>query len=298
MISIPEGFKKRITQTHGQKGDIWLRSLEETIGFCEQRWNIRISEPFDLSFNYVTRIRFTSGTEGVLKLCFPGKDCASEINTLRIYEGVSMCRLIDSIEERGILLVERLSPGHNLKSISYDPAAVKIAALLMKKMQGQSAMSNNFQSISDWALGISKLRDHFNGRSGPFPEAIVQRVESLFPKLIATQKRCYILHGDLHHENILLNDGEWKLIDPKGVIGEIEYEIIPFIINNLPDDKFECVIDTRIQTFQKEVAVDTARVYAWGLCHMLLSGWWNIEDKFGVSERDLAILEHFHAKID
>jgi streptomycin 6-kinase len=297
MISIPEGFEKRIRQTHGQKGDGWLRSLKETIGFCEQHWKIKILEPFDLSFNYVTRIRFGNGTEGVLKLWVPGKDCSSEINTLRIYEGVSMCKLIDCIEERGILLMERLNPGSNLKTISYDVAAVKIAALLIKKMQRQSVKSNNFQSISDWATGISKLRDHFNGGSGPFPETIVKRVESLFPNLISTQKNSYLLHGDFHHGNILLSNGEWKLIDPKGVTGEIEYEMIPFIVNNLPDDQFERVIDTRIQTFQKELGTDSDRVYAWGLCHMLLSGWWNIEDNLGVSDRDLSILEHFNSKI-
>jgi streptomycin 6-kinase len=297
MISIPEGFEERIRQTHGHNGDVWLSSIKETIRFCEQRWNIKISDPFDLSFNYVTRIRFGNRTEGVLKLCLPGKDCSSEINTLRIYEGVSMCRLIDCIEERGILLIERLNPGSNLKTISYDVAAVKIAALLMKKMQSQSVKSNDLQSISDWATGISKLRDHFNGGAGPFPETIVKRVESLFPKLMSTQKNSYLLHGDFHHGNILLSNGEWKLIDPKGVIGEVEYEMIPFIVNNLPASQFEDVIDTRIQTFQNELVIDTGRVYAWGLCHMLLSGWWNIEDNFGVSEVDLAILKHFNSKV-
>jgi streptomycin 6-kinase len=297
MISITEGFEMRIRQTHGQKGDVWLRSLKETIGFCEQHWKIKILEPFDLSFNYVTRIRFGNGTEGVLKLCVPGKDCSSEINTLRIYEGVSMCRLIDCIEERGILLIERLNPGSNLKTISYDVAAVKVAALLMKKMQRQSVKLNDLQSITDWATGISKLRNHFNGGSGPFPETIVKRVESLFPKLMSTQKNSYLLHGDFHHGNILLSHGEWKLIDPKGVIGEVEYEMISFIVNNLPASQFEDVIDTRIQTFQKELVIDTGRVYAWGLCHMLLSGWWNIEDNLGVSEVDLAILKHFNSKI-
>ena len=35
-----------------------------------------------------------------------------------------------------------------------------------------------------------------------------------------------LLHGDLQHYNVLLDkDRGWVAIDPKGVVGELEYEV-------------------------------------------------------------------------
>ena len=41
-----------------------------------------------------------------------------------------------------------------------------------------------------------------------------------------------LLHGDLHHENILLDaSGNWKAIDPQGRIGEQCLECGRFLLN-------------------------------------------------------------------
>lgn len=47
----------------------------------------------------------------------------------------------------------------------------------------------------------------------------------------------YLLHGDLHHDNILLkNDGKYSIIDPKGVIGPRIFDIPRFILNELDEN--------------------------------------------------------------
>lgn len=44
-------------------------------------------------------------------------------------------------------------------------------------------------------------------------------------KLAASQDETTLLHGDLHHYNVLSDVRRgWLAIDPKGVIGEVEYE--------------------------------------------------------------------------
>lgn len=44
-----------------------------------------------------------------------------------------------------------------------------------------------------------------------------------------------VLHGDLHHENILLDNDIWKFIDPHGVIGFPINEICAFV-NDIEED--------------------------------------------------------------
>jgi streptomycin 6-kinase len=47
-----------------------------------------------------------------------------------------------------------------------------------------------------------------------------------------------LLHGDLHHDNMLRNQaGEWKAIDPQGVIGAPFMESARFIQNHVIDEK-------------------------------------------------------------
>ena len=43
----------------------------------------------------------------------------------------------------------------------------------------------------------------------------------LRPKLGATQRDVVVLHGDMHHENVLkFSSRGWPAIDPKGLVGE------------------------------------------------------------------------------
>ncbi|MGF9906387.1 aminoglycoside phosphotransferase family protein [Brevibacillus porteri] len=71
----------------------------------------------------------------------------------------------------------------------------------------------------------------------------LERAMQWYKKLLSTQKEQCLLHGDLHHENILRAEREpWLAIDPNAL------------------------------SLQKE------RVLAWAYCHSVLSAWWFIED--------------------
>ena len=57
------------------------------------------------------------------------------------------------------------------------------------------------------------------------------RVESIFNELCADCSNDIILHGDLHHDNILQSDTSWSVIDPHGYIGDPCAEVGPMIFN-------------------------------------------------------------------
>jgi len=294
---VPKAFSNRIIHVHGEHGRLWLNNLNELISFAEERWKLQVLAPFNLSFNYVAPVIFQDGTKGVLKIICSGAACVNELSALKAC-GEVMCRVIDHHADRGIILLERLTPGVNLKSIADDAEAVRIAASVIRKMKNRKLFSlTTFPTIADRALGISDLRKHFKGRAGPFSEKVIEKVEASFRDLIATQKDIYFLHGDFHHENILHHHGEWKLIDPKGLIGEMEYEITTFLINNIPDRDCGRAIENRISLFAKELNANAERIYRWGLCHSLLAAWWNAEDNLGVSDTDLAMIAYFNNKV-
>lgn len=280
MIHLPEKFTQTIRNVHQAKGECWLNNFNKLIQYCEQKWSIHILDPFPLSYNFVAPAFLKDGQKVVLKLCVPNKEAITEIETLRFYNGKGMVRLIEADTEKGILIVERLRPGKTLNSLSNDQEAVLIAANLIKKMLAR--VSNHapvlIPSTVEWAQGFRKLKSHFNGKSGPLPEQMVYKAEAFFTKLNSTIKNPRLLHGDLHHENILSSEKEWVAIDPKGVLGETEYEVVSFLMNHLPEKATLETIKSRINLFAKELSLQKERIIAWAFSQAVLSAWWCIED--------------------
>jgi len=298
VTSVPDIFSKKVVEVYGSRGKAWLDSLPDLIATCSVRWRCAVQAPFDVrGVNYVAPVNLSNGTEAVLKLCVPGKECEHEINVLRHYAGRAMCRLLESDASIGALLLERVGKGVDLRSIPDERARVKIAASLIKNMRLEPQSSSYpFPGLSERYSSLLNARSRLQG-AGLFPSDIVDKVRDESARLMGTQNDTYVLHGDFHHQNILRFPDGWRLIDPKGVVGEVEYELIPFLMNELPDGDFGTVIDQRIVYFDEDLAIDIDRTYAWGLCHSLLSCWWNVEDHQDVTDRDIAIVRHFAEKV-
>jgi streptomycin 6-kinase len=74
-------------------------------------------------------------------------------------------------------------------------------------------------------------------------------------------------------------------IDPKGVIGEVEYEIGASLRN--PWEKPELfasreTVERRLKCFETGLGLDSDRALAWGFAQAVLSVVWSIEDGFAV----------------
>jgi streptomycin 6-kinase len=279
LIHLPEKFTQTIMGVHQDKGKLWLDDLHGLIQYCEDKWSLQVLNPYPLSYNYVAPAVYKNGLEAVLKLGVPSKEVHYEIEALRLYNGNGMAKLIDSDAEKGILILERAKPGETLKSIKNDEEATLIAADIMIKLRVPAPCPLLFPSTSQWADGLMKLRSHYQGSTGQIPEYLVRKAEERFTKLNSTIKKVQLLHGDLHHENILSTEREpWLAIDPKGLVGEAEYEVISFLMNNLPEDQPIEIIKRRVDLFVEKLQLNKERVLAWAFCHAILSAWWCIED--------------------
>lgn len=87
-----------------------------------------------------------------------------------------------------------------------------------------------------------------------------------------------LLHGDLHYGNILLSDEHgWLSIDPKGVIGEKEYEIpFPRIAQDGMVNKI--TLKCHLDQFIEISGFDRQRVLVWAFSKAVLAAWWSFED--------------------
>lgn len=140
-----------------------------------------------------------------------------------------------------------------------------------------------FPSVTDWAADLGKWRKRFGSMSSPLPNALVDWAEALFAELIATMSERVLLHGDLHHGNILRADRQpWLPIDPKGLIGEPAYTTGALLRNPPPRllnmDCPDRVLARRIEQLSDHLDLDRARVRGWALAQAVLAASWVLED--------------------
>ncbi len=231
---IPDNFARLTAEVHGAAGVAWLAALPALLADCERRWGLRVGPPFALSYNYVAPAVRADGTEVVLKLGVPHRELLSEIAALQVYAGRGSVQLLAADAARGILLLERLQPGTPLVELG-DDAATAIAAAVMRDLGQPVPAQHAFRTVSDWAAGLGKLRRRFGGGSGPLPARLVGLAEGLFAELLPSQAAPVVLHGDLHHWNIVAAQRQpWLALDPKGILGEPAYEVGAWLRNPLP----------------------------------------------------------------
>jgi streptomycin 6-kinase len=125
------------------------------------------------------------------------------------------------------------------------------------------------------------------------PAALVERAGALYAELQATQQTTRLLHGDLQHYNVLWGEQRgWTAIDPKGVVGELEYEIGAITRNPVErPDMFasRAIVERRLEHFARELKLNYARTLSWTFAQAVLSAIWSVEDGFAVNATNPAI---------
>jgi streptomycin 6-kinase len=279
--TISPRLARTVVDVYGDDGAAWLARLPDTIADYARRWSLTVLPPFpNLSYNYVAPALRADGMELVLKLGVPDPSVESESAALRHYDGHGSARLIEADPAGGAILIERLRPGTTLATIEDDVQATAIAAEVMRQLWRPAPQQHSFPNVADWADGLERLRAEFGGGTGPFPPRLVEMAERLFAELLGSQAAPVLLHGDLHHENILAATRQpWLAIDPKGIVGEPAYEVGALLRNRLeaaPD--LRRLQTRRIDQLSEALGLDRERLLGWSMAQAVLSAWWSYED--------------------
>jgi len=136
----------------------------------------------------------------------------------------------------------------------------------------------DFPTTKDW---LSRLNKPIHLPSD-FSEKQINRAREIAADLHKNQGKNVLLHGDLHHFNILSSEREpWVAIDPKGVVGVPEYEIGAFLRNPIPGiavtPNLQAVLSRRVDIFCEMLGFDKQAVISWAFAQAALSAVWAVD---------------------
>lgn len=272
----------------GAGGAEWLKRLPDMISEYESKWSFKAHTPFELNYNYVAPVELADGIKAVIKIGYPeDREFQSEITALQTFNGEGICRLLQVDQPNAAMLLERIMPGTVLGSIEDDDEATRTIANVMKQLHKPLPETHNFITIAEWVTAIPEYKAK-HGTDGILPAHLVDKAGELFAHLIATSQPPMLLHGDLHHHNILLSAKRgWVAIDPKGVAAEPVYEVAAMIRN--PYDKLKSVtnleplLQRRIAILSEELGFEATRIRDWCFAQCMLSAVWSAEGVKGPS---------------
>ncbi|EHL32614.1 aminoglycoside phosphotransferase family protein [Legionella drancourtii] len=274
-------LKNTVSLVHGDVGTQWWQRLPQFLEHLARTQKLTLLTPFEhLSFNYVLPVLGPKEEEWVLKVNVPHNEFSKEIHALRHFNGRGSARLIAANPEEGWMLIERLLPGTRLVDVLDEQQAIPIAVSVMQRLWTPVTEPLLFISLEEW-LGCLEQLDAQASLQQLVSKKLRDFVISRTKELISSQGEPVLLHGDLHHYNILQHQSEWLAIDPKGIVGEREFEIGAFLRNPF------CVVEDPLET--KELArnldwvidltaFNRERVLSWCIIQAILCVCWYVED--------------------
>lgn len=215
--------------------------MDEIATRLAEKWGFSPTE--ELPAGHCSRV-YADATR-VLKVPFRGEEMSSGWRAALLLSGGMGPEVFEHDPETGSLLMERVVPGTTLADSGLsDEDCLEIVLGFAEQMRGLP---------TEGMLPVSEYFDRDSMSLRWLDESSPEKV---------------FLHGDLHHFNILWDERKgWRVIDPKGLVGDPSFEMTAFLRNPIPDvanwPEVSTVFERRLARMDRVPGVDGTRVLAW-----------------------------------
>jgi streptomycin 6-kinase len=216
----------------------WLTNLPDVVTEIASRWELELGDPYFPGGQcaWVAQARNPAGDELVLKIGWRHREAEHEADGLRHWDGhgAVRCFATRSLDDTTALLLERCSPGRQLKCSLPEPQQDEIIAGLLHRLWARAPQDGHpFSTIAEmcgqWADWFEL--DYATDSRGLDPGLAREGVATL-RKLPSTANTAVLLCTDLHAGNVLAARREpWLVIDPKPFVGDPAYDPVQHMLN-------------------------------------------------------------------
>jgi streptomycin 6-kinase len=265
------------------------KELSDRIVFCARIWRVTIERTRATDTSVIVYGRRDEQPVVLKVVKEPGDEWRCGEVAAK-FGGRGVVQVHDYAE--GAAVFERLDPGEPLADLAKngrDEEATDILATLLGRMAPLEP-PEWCPTVERWGEAFARYVASGDDR---VPRDLVEPAQRIHSDLCRTQRVPALLHGDLHHYNVLSDRTRgWCAIDPKGVVGELEYEIGAALRN--PIDRPDLyapldVVERRLDQFGVALGIDVGRARGWCFAQAVLAAILGLKD--GDSTEAAAVLQ-------
>ena len=276
-------FKQNIVSIYGNKGEQWLDSLPDITAKIANEHNLSGLTPVNnMTFNYVAS-GYQNDNPIILKIGMNSKALTKEASCLKAFAKHATAEVI--ADDTNMIIMQRAVPGSTLKSHfpDNDIDATKILCASIKELHKALIPENhNFYHLSELFKTLDQKLD--------ISDEILTKAKRLKDNLLKSTTKEVLLHGDLHHDNILNGESRrssksedgWLVVDPKGFIGDPAFEPAAYLCNPIPEllhkDNAKQIVSARIKLCAEKLEIPEQRIKDWLYVKSVLCWAWSLED--------------------
>ena len=292
MFILEEQKKNLIVKRFGSS---FTNMVEYKVNYAINTW--KISE-LDLIDSYSSNLVFRgySSIYGavVIKLCVNENEFENEVNALKLFNNDFFCSLFDFDHENLLLLEEKITPGNQLFENKDIKIQLEVFIDLYNKIH-KNKYNNTYKNDVSYKNWIFDICDYMaNLEEWKELSIHMQRAKMLFIKILDDYPQDTVIHGDLHYYNILKSEVSYKLIDPKGVIGNRIFDIPRFVLNIYIDSGNNIsILDHVIHKLSKQLQLSDKLLMQLLYIESSMAICWMVQDGMSIDNK-LELLENLN----
>lgn len=200
------------------------------IDIAADKWKLR-----DIACLYEKETRAVYSAEAagwgdvIVKISEDKKELKSGFDMLKKLDGTGCCKAYEFDAALGIAVIERIIPGSPLREEQNPEKRVEAFYSVFQKIHMGSAACEGHETYLDWLERAEQSCK--NNHVGEEISKKMHRACQIGREMFAKYPERVLLHGDLHHDNILLGRDGYYVIDPKGIVGPAIFDIPRFLLN-------------------------------------------------------------------
>lgn len=242
------------------------------------RWNlVADGAPIATQASHLLPVR-CDGIPAMLKIAtMPDEQAGGAV--MRYWDGEGAARVLEY--DGAAILLERATGQRSLAEMARGGADEDATRILCDAARRLHAPRPNppagLITLTEWFQELPPAAATHGG--------ILARAWTAAQSLLDTPRDIVVLHGDLHHDNVLdFGPRGWLAIDPKSLIGERGFDYANIFTNpDLSDPTRPIAIEPaifarRLEIVTAESGIDRKRLLSWILAWCGLSAAWYLSD--------------------
>jgi len=224
----------------------------------------------------------------VMKISPHPQGIVNEYHMLQDFNGNALCKVYEEDVNNGVLLLECVTPGTQLRDEPDLDTRLDTFCQLFRGLHKPPVDKTKYPTYMDW---VSRIAAYMRTRAD-FKELAekMTKAEEVCRHLWTKYTGEMLLHGDLHHDNILLGEHGYRIIDPKGVVGDAVFDIPRFILNEDDLDKGDNFAYI-VRVLSEKLDIPKQDIILLFYVEMCMGNSWNVESNSDVDWDDVLFAE-------